>query len=126
MLSGLVTEIGTNFAEGGSPELSVSGMDNGFLLTIGKNSNSWSKQRDSAVASEIASIHKLATAIDRTEEEHPQIEQNQMSDWEFLKTLADRNRNYVLYLDERNRLHFARRNNSASDVVELADGQKDC
>jgi phage protein D len=29
----------------------------------------------------------------------------------------------VLFLDERNRLHFASRNNSASDVVELVYGQ---
>jgi uncharacterized protein len=123
MLSGLVTEISTNFAEGGSPEVSVSGMDNGYLLTIGKNSRSWSRRRDSAVASEIAAFHNLGTVIEQTEEEHPQIDQNQQSDWEFLKTLADRNKNYVLFVDERNRLHFAKRNNSASDVVELVYGQ---
>jgi uncharacterized protein len=123
MLSGMVTEITTNFAEGGSPEISVSGMDNGFLLTIGKNSKSWSQRKDSAVASEIAGFYNLGTIIEQTQEEHPHIEQNQMSDWEFLKTLADRNRNYVLFLDERNRFHFASRNNSASDVVELAYGQ---
>jgi uncharacterized protein len=123
MVSGMVTELTTNFAEGGSPELSVSGMDNGFLLTIGKNSRSWSQRKDSAVASEIAGFHHLGTVIEQTQEEHPHIEQNQQSDWEFLKTLADRNRNYVLFLDERNRLHFASRNNSASDVVELEYGQ---
>lgn len=123
MLSGIITEITTNFAEGGSPEISVSGMDNGFLLTIGKNSRNWSRRKDSAVASEIASSHNLGTVIEPTQEERPHIEQNQTSDWEFLKTLADRNKNYVLFVDERNRLHFAARNNDASDVVELAYGQ---
>src|SRR6185436_9944722 len=43
MLSGLITEISTNFPEDGSPEISVSGMDNGFLLTIGQNSKNWKK-----------------------------------------------------------------------------------
>lgn len=123
MLSGMITEITTNFAEGGSPEISVSGMDNGFLLTIGKNSRNWSRRKDSAVASEVVSFYNLSSIIEPTQEERPHIEQNQTSDWEFLKTLADRNRNYVLFLDERNKLHFASRNNDASDVVELAYGQ---
>jgi uncharacterized protein len=123
MLSGLITELSTNFAEGGSPEIMVSGMDNGFLLTIGKNSRSWTGRKDSAVASEIAAFHNLGTAIEPTPEERPQTEQNQISDWEFLKTLADRNKNYVLFLDENNRLHFANRNNKASEVVELVYGQ---
>jgi uncharacterized protein len=123
MLTGLVTTISTNFPEGGSPELAVSGMDNGFLLTIGKNSKSWAKRKDSAVASEIAAFHNLGTVIKATKEEHPQIEQSQTSDWDFLKKLADRNRNYVLFVDETNRLHFASRNNDASDVVELKYGQ---
>lgn len=123
MLSGMVTEITTNFAEGGSPEISVSGMDNGFLLTIGKNSRNWSRRKDSAVATELASFYNLSTVIEPTQEERPHIEQNQTSDWEFLKTLADRNRNYVLFLDERNRLHFASRNNDASDVIELEYGK---
>jgi uncharacterized protein len=128
MVSGLITEISTNFAEGGSPEISVSGMDNGFLLTIGKNSKNWKQRKDSAVASEIAAFHNLDTVIEQTKEERPQIEQNQTSDWDFLKKLADRNTNdrkakYELFLDERNRLHFAGRNNSASDVIELEYGQ---
>jgi uncharacterized protein len=128
MLTGLVTGITTDFPESGSPELSVSGMDNGFLLTLGKNSKTWPRQTDSAVASEIAASHHLATVIESTPEERPQIVQNQTSDWDFLKTLADRNANgrkakYELFVDESNRLHFASRNNDASDVVELVYGQ---
>jgi uncharacterized protein len=123
MLSGMITAISTDFPEGGSPELSVSGMDNGFLLTLGKHSRSWSQRRDSAVATAIAGRHKLGTVIEQTNEDHAQIEQSQASDWQFLKKLADRNRNYVLFVDEQNRLHFAPRNNSASDVVELEYGQ---
>ena len=33
---GIITEIATTFPEGGSPELTISGYDHGFLLTIGK------------------------------------------------------------------------------------------
>ena len=123
IVTGLVTEISTNFPEGGSPELSVSGMDNGFLLTIGRNSKSWTERKDSAVASQIASFHNLSPVIDPTEEDRPQIEQSQMSDWDFLKKLADRNKDYELFVDQTNRLHFAKRNNKASDVVELVYGR---
>jgi uncharacterized protein len=128
MLTGLVTGITTDFPESGSPELSVSGMDNGFLLTLGKNSKTWPKQTDSAVASAIAASYHLATVIEETPEERPQIVQNQTSDWDFLKTLADRNANnrkakYELFIDESSQLHFASRNNAASDVVELVYGQ---
>ena len=45
------------------------------------------------MASEIAAFYNLGTVIEPTQEERPHIEQNQTSDWEFLKTLADRNRN---------------------------------
>src|SRR6476661_3255344 len=37
MASGMITEITTNFPESGSPELSISGYDNAFPLTTGKN-----------------------------------------------------------------------------------------
>lgn len=89
---GQVTEISTNFPESGAPELVVSGYDHGFPLTLGKNSDSWKERKDSEVVQLIAGgFHHLATAIDDTGEKQPQIEQNQQSDWEFLKTLAERN-----------------------------------
>ena len=58
-LSGMITEITTNFPEAGTPELSIAGYDHGFPLTIGKNSRTWTKARDSDAAHEIASFHNL-------------------------------------------------------------------
>src|SRR4029077_19222198 len=105
-LSGLVTEITTNFPDGASPDLSVSGYDHGFLLTMGKNSRTWTKAQDSDAANEIASFNNLNAAIQTTSEKHPQIEQNQVNDWDFLKKLAERNQPFELYVDERRTLHF--------------------
>jgi uncharacterized protein len=122
MLRGVITGIAAGFPEGGSPELSVSGMDDGFSMTIGKNSRNWSKTTDSDVVDEIVSTHNLDAKVKRTLEERAQIEQNQTSDWEFLKTLADRN-NFELYIDETATLHFAPRNTDASGVVELVYGE---
>jgi len=121
-LSGIISEIATNFPDGGSPDLSVSGYDHGFLLTMGKNSRTWSKAQDSDAAKEIAGFNNLDAAIEITREKHPQIEQNQECDWEFLKKLADRN-HFELYVDEQRKLHFGRPNDKADAVVRLLYGQ---
>lgn len=119
---GMITEISTNFTEGGSPELSIAGYDHGFPLTMGKSSRTWSKRRDSDAAQDIASFHNLAAVIEQTKEQHAQIEQNQESDWEFLKKLADRN-HFELYVDEKKNLHFGTPNDKGGAVVELVYGQ---
>lgn len=121
MFSGVITEVTTNFPESGSPELAISGYDHGFPLTLGKNMRSWAKRRDSDAAHEIASYNNLPDEIDVTKDEHPQIEQKQESDWEFLKKIADRN-HYELYVDEERTLHFAKPQDTSTAVVTLPYG----
>ena len=121
-MTGLVTEISTSFPETGSPELAVSGYDHGFALTIGKNSRTWKDATDSEAAHEIASYNNLPGAIARTQERRKQIEQNQESDWEFLKKLADRN-HFELYVDQHKKLHFAKPDDAATAVVDLDYGE---
>lgn len=120
-VSGMITEITTSFPDGGSPELSVAGYDHGFPMTIGKNTRTWTKASDSDAAHEIASFNNLDAIIENTTEKHAQIEQNQESDWEFLKKLADRN-HFELYVDERRTLHFAKPNDKAGPVARLPYG----
>lgn len=121
-MSGVITEIATSFPEGGSPELTIAGYDHGFPLTLGKYSRPFKKASDSDAAHQIASRNNLGAVIEPTTEKHAQIEQNQESDWEFLKKLAERNF-YELYVDERRRLHFAPPNKSARPVVRLVYGE---
>lgn len=121
-MRGLITEISTNFPDAGAPELTVSGYDHGFPLTIGKSSRSYERSKDSDAVANVASFHNLKTAIEPTTERHPQIEQNQETDWEFLKKLAERN-HYELYVDEQKTLHFAKPNNRATAVVRLVYGE---
>jgi Bacteriophage probable baseplate hub protein len=121
-VTGMITEITTSFPEGGAPELSVGGYDHGFALTIGKNSRTWSNASDSDAVHEIASFNNLDATVEPTKERHKQIEQNQESDWEFLKKLAERN-HFELYVDERRTLHFARPNDQATAIVTLAYGE---
>jgi len=122
LIQGVITEISTDFPDGGSPELSVVGYDNGFPLTIGQNSRTWSQSTDSDVAQSIASANNLGSVIDATKEKHPQIEQNQESDWAFLKKLADRN-SYEVYIDAEKKLHFGLPKVDSEPVVELSYGE---
>lgn len=122
LMSGLVTEVRTSFPEAGSPELSIAGYDHGFPMTLGKNSRTWANSRDSAAAQEIAAFNNLDGVITTTKETHAQIEQNQESDWEFLKKLADRN-HFELYVDEESKLHFAKPNDDATAVARLVWGE---
>jgi len=130
---GQVTEISTSFPEAGAPELVVSGYDHGFPLTLGKNSDSWKNRKDSEVVQLIASFHHLGTVIDGTAEKHPQIEQNQLSDWDFLKKLAERNSaddknlHFELYVDpggigKQPTLHFGKPRTRSAPVATLKWG----
>ncbi|MGZ5442159.1 MAG: phage late control D family protein [Thermoanaerobaculia bacterium] len=122
VMSGIITEIGTSFPEGGSPELSISGYDHGFRLTLGKSSHTWKEARDSAAVHDIASRNNLGAAIQTTEGEHAQIVQNNQSDWGFVEKLAKRN-HFELYVDEERTLHFGKPNDEAAAVVRLTYGQ---
>jgi uncharacterized protein len=122
MMSGVVTEMATSFPETGAPELTIGGYDHGFPLTLGKNSRTWAKERDSAAVHEIAAYNNLNASIEKTEEEHEQIEQNQISDWEFMKKLADRN-HYEIYVDEKKTLRFRKPNDKGPAEVDLNWGE---
>lgn len=122
MIRGVITEITTNFAESGSPELSVAGYDNLFPLTLGKRSQNWKDSTDSSVVSLIAQQHSLRADIQPTTETHAQIEQNQESDVEFIKKLAERN-HYEFYVTTAGALRFGKPNDTGDGVVALKWGE---
>jgi phage protein D len=122
MASGLITEISTNFPESGLPELAIGGYDHAFPLTNGKSARTWNDAYDSDAAHEIASFHNLASNIQKTKVPEPKIEQNQETDFEFLKKLADRN-HYELFVDEKKTLHFREPNDRATAVLRLVWGE---
>lgn len=121
LMTGLITEITTGFSEGGSPELTVSGSDHAFPMTVGKNSRSWSAIKDSDVVHLIASSNNLLPDIETTKEQHAQIEQNQESDLEFIKKLADRN-HFTFYVTDRI-LRFGSPRDKGDGVVTLLWGE---
>lgn len=121
LISGVVTQITTDFKEDGPPELTVSGYDNAFPMTAGKNSNSWTQRRDSDVVQEIAGKNNLDADIVSTKEDLHQIEQSQQGDLEFINKLAARN-GYESYVTGKT-LHFRPSQNQGSGVVTLEWGK---
>jgi len=122
LFSGVITEISTSFPEGGTPELTVAGYDHAFTMTLGKQSRSWKNWTDTAVVVQLAAEHGLEPDIEPTLEQHAQIEQNQESDFEFMKKLADRN-HCEFYVTEKKALRFARPRDGEGGVVTLRWGQ---
>lgn len=125
MIQGVITEVTTDFPEGGSPELTVSGFDNGFLMTIGKVPHTWQGRRDTYVAQEIADSYNLDSRIYAEigkNQVHEQTERGEETDWAFLQRLAERN-HFVLFMDETSTLHFHPRESEGDVVVELAYGK---
>ena len=123
ILRGTIKEISTSFSEGASPEISVSGMDAAFKMTLGKKSNNWEKAKDSDVVREIAARnHNLAIDIEDSQVEHPRIEQHQESDFEFIRKLAARN-HFEVYVDEEQKLRFGKPNDKSATVLTLKWGE---
>lgn len=122
MIAGVVSEIGTSFSEGGTPELSVAGYDNLFPLSLGGTSTPWKDQRDSDVVAALARGHQLAVDLEPTPERHPQIEQNQRSDLDFIKDLAERN-HYRFYMAGPDTLRFGRPNDRGDGILILNWGE---
>lgn len=125
VLNGVITEITTGFAEGGSPDLSVAGYDQLFPMTLGKRSRNWKKQADSDIVNLIAKEYKLNADVQTTKANLEQTEQNQESDFEFLKKLAGRNHFEFYVSAERNgrsTLRFGKPRDEGSAVVTLKWG----
>ena len=122
LIDGMITEITTSFSEGGSPELQVAGYDHMFPMTLGKQSRPWQNTTDSDAVHELAKLYSLTPDIDTTETKHPQIEQNQESDYEFMKKLATRN-HFEFYVSPDRTLRFGKPNDEGDGIVTLRWGQ---
>ncbi|SUS04672.1 conserved hypothetical protein [uncultured Defluviicoccus sp.] len=121
MISGTITEIGTSFAEGGAPALTISGYDGLFPLTVGQKTRHWEERRDSDVVLAIASEAKLSATVVQTDPVKRRVDQNQQTDLDFIGKLAERN--YATFLLNRDGLYFGPRRQERSGLLELTWGQ---
>jgi phage protein D len=63
LLSGYITGIGTSFAEGGSPDLEVSGQDSLYLLTLGNRELALEQDGVAAAVRQVARDHSLRAEV---------------------------------------------------------------
>ena len=121
MLTGLITEITTDFSSGSTPELSISGYDDLYPLTVGKNSRHWEDKPDSAAVEDVVRPHGVPANVRATSPSKLRIDQNKETDMAFLEKLAERNGATFYHRD--GELYFGPRQNDTLDVVELKWGQ---
>ncbi len=106
LMIGLITSVKVDFPSGSPPQMEVSGFDLSYKMMKEKKPRSWDDDRtDSYVVKNIAEEYSLKTSFDDdaglfpngesiedSEVEYPQIvKQEKESDFEFLKSLAERN-----------------------------------
>jgi phage protein D len=94
MIVGEVTSLRLSFPSSGLPQLEVSGYDLFHQFTRASKNKTW-KGRDSEVVKEVIRTaqakHKLTCTIKETQVVHPEIVQDNETDYAFLKRLASRN-----------------------------------
>ncbi|MBB2948490.1 hypothetical protein FB565_008273 [Actinoplanes lutulentus] len=121
LLTGLLTDITTDFGAARAPELTISGYDDLYPLTVGKATRHWENKPDSTAVQDLVTAARIRADIRTTTPSKPRIDQNNECEMSFLVKLAERNG--VTFYERDRTLYFGPRRNDLADVVELAWGQ---
>jgi len=121
MLTGIITEISTNFPATGLPQITVSGYDHSYCLTKGTQSKNWENKKDSDVVREIARDYNLTANVEDTQVVLPKIERSQESAAQFVGKLAQRN-GFEFFVTQKE-LVFRKPANDKRAVIELEWGR---
>jgi len=121
VLTGVVTELSTDFSAGSTPELSMSGSDGLYPLTVGKNNRHWEDAPDSTAVADVARTAGLRADVRPTTPAKERIDQNNETDMVFLTTLAERNG--ATFYERGGTLYFGPRHNDTTAVAELVWGE---
>jgi phage protein D len=129
MLSGYITTVGTSFAEGGSPELEVSGQDALYRLTLGTSEHQF---RDSSVfqaVTKVASDNGFVPRLSGSAPTNVSLDSNMQTDLDFIRKLAENfstaEKKWEFYsraTETGDELHFRPRQTDAAPVGQLAWG----
>jgi phage protein D len=113
LMDALVTEVSMTFSERpGESVLNVVAMDPSVLLNLEEKNSSWPDKSDSEIAQTIFASaskeylgkfgHKLVPKVEQTtlkrNERNQKVVQSRTTDMRYLKRLADRNENCVVYV----------------------------
>lgn len=87
LFSGFVTQVSTSFAEGGAPELEVSGADVTYLMTLGTKEHRNKSMREAV--EEIAVQNGVALSFSGDPPEDLPLDANLQTDLDFLRKLVE-------------------------------------
>jgi phage protein D len=121
IIKGIVTELGTSFAESGNPALTVSGYDALYSLGIGKATRRWDNRKPSDAVRDVAGQSSLPVSVTARDSPERRIDQDRESDRDFIAKMAGLARS-IFYVRS-GRLHFGPRRNDSAAVAELAWGE---
>jgi uncharacterized protein len=111
MVSGYVTGVSTNFAEGASPDIEVTGHDALYPLTLGKEDLKVEKAAISEMVARIATTNNLQLQFEGDSKKESNLDANQESQLAFLKKLADTG------VDKQEKWEFFVRSNALVDTL---------
>ena len=103
--------------------LTVRGYDYRHRLARGRKTRTFSKMKDSAIASQIAASAGLRAQAKDSKVTLPYVVQSNQTDWEFLQSRASRI-GYEVFVREKV-LYFQPPQNASRATLKLADGYRD-
>jgi len=121
IIKGIITEIGTSFAESGTPALSVSGYDAVYPLGIGKNTRMWDDKKPSEAVQEVARENSMSIEVGVEDAAEKRIDQSKESDRDFIDKMAKLAKAVFYFRD--GKLIFATRRNTSAAVADIAWGE---
>ena len=121
MFLGDVTRLSPSFPESGVPTLRVTAYGRFHRLTRGKKTRRFAKKRDSEIASEVARGVGLSCYAERTPVIHEYVLQNNQTDIEFLRQLAERNKFEIRVVERM--VHFEKPHHGDDETCTLVWGK---
>jgi len=88
LMSGYITGVSTSFAEGGSPDLEVSGVDATHRLTLGTRKRQFRDRSVHDAVARVAADNNFTALVDRAAPSKVSLDSNMQSDLDFLRKLA--------------------------------------
>jgi phage protein D len=129
LISGFITAVATSFAEGGSPELEVSGSDATYKMTLGTREHRFENKTVRDAVGKVASDNGFELRFAGTPPSNVTLDSNMQSDLDFLIKMAQNFSNpkekwefYARAAKRGDELHFRPRQDKAAPVGTLKWG----
>lgn len=131
LFSGFIIQVSTSFAEGGAPELEVSGQDLTYLMTLGTNEHRITeKQTMRDAVDEVAKKNGITLKFSGNPPSNVALDANKQTDLDFLRKLVENfskaNEKWEFFVRAKSRqdeLHFRPRSPVNPPLVKLSWGE---